>query len=79
MTPRSTAKIRPQAYQALHQFKSELAEELGINPHYRTGYWGNVSWRDCVAPQGQQVRQMIAAAERELLRQGPFSSTTKAK
>ena len=36
-------KVIPQAYQALNQFKYEVAAELGINPEYKTGYWGNIT------------------------------------
>jgi len=30
----------PEAAQAMDRFKYEMAEELGINPEYKTGYWG---------------------------------------
>ena len=62
-------KVIPQAYQALNQFKYEVAAELGINPEYKTGYWGNITSRECGAVGGHMVRRMIAAAEQELLRQ----------
>ena len=29
-------KVIPQAFQALNQFKYEVASELGINPEYKT-------------------------------------------
>ena len=65
----SNQKVIPQAYQALNQFKYEVAAELGINPEYKTGYWGNITSRECGAVGGHMVRRMIAAAEQELLRQ----------
>lgn len=64
----SNIKVVPQAYQALNQFKYEVANELGINPEYKTGYWGNISSRECGAVGGHMVRRMIALAEQELLR-----------
>ncbi|HHT73466.1 MAG TPA: alpha/beta-type small acid-soluble spore protein [Firmicutes bacterium] len=66
---RSNQQVIPQAYQALNQFKYEVAAELGINPEYKTGYWGNITSRECGAVGGHMVRRMIAAAEQELLRQ----------
>lgn len=65
----SNQRLVPQAYQALNQFKYEVAAELGINPEYKTGYWGNISSRECGAVGGHMVRRMIAAAEQELVRQ----------
>ena len=62
-------KVIPQAYQALNQLKYEVASELGINPEYKTGYWGNITSRECGAVGGHMVRRMIAVAEQELLRQ----------
>lgn len=64
----SNVKVVPHAYQALNQFKYEVANELGINPEYKTGYWGNISSRECGSVGGHMVRRMIALAEQELLR-----------
>lgn len=33
-------KVIPEAAQAMEQFKYEVASELGINPEYKSGYWG---------------------------------------
>ncbi|MBO8126034.1 MAG: alpha/beta-type small acid-soluble spore protein [Firmicutes bacterium] len=57
------------AYKALEQFKYEVANELGINKEYQTGYWGNISSRECGAVGGHMVRRMIAAAEQSLIEQ----------
>ena len=62
----SNIKVVPHAYQALNQFKYEVANELGINPEYKTGYWGNISSRECGSVGGHMVRRMIALAEQEL-------------
>lgn len=72
----SNIKVVPQAFQALNQFKYEVANELGINPEYKTGYWGNISSRECGSVGGHMVRRMIALAEQELLRGQPFTNTT---
>jgi len=68
----SNIKVVPHAYQALNQFKYEVANELGINPEYKTGYWGNISSRECGSVGGHMVRRMIALAEQELLRGQSF-------
>lgn len=68
----SNTKLIPQAYQALNQFKYEVANELGINPEYKTGYWGNISSRECGAVGGHMVRRMIYMAEQELLKGQSF-------
>lgn len=63
----SNITVVPEAYQALNQFKYEVANELGINPEYKTGYWGNISSRECGSVGGHMVRRMIAVAEQQLL------------
>lgn len=62
-------KVIPQAAQAMDKFKYEVASELGINPEYKSGYWGNISSRECGAVGGHMVRRMIAAAEQSLTNQ----------
>lgn len=61
--------IIPQSYNAMDQFKVEVASELGINPEYKSGYWGNIPARECGAVGGHMVRRMIAAAEQSLIEQ----------
>jgi len=65
----SKRKLVPQAYNALNQFKYEVAQELNINPEYKTGYWGNITSRECGAVGGHMVRRMIASAEQALANQ----------
>lgn len=65
----SNQRLVPQAYNALNQFKYEVATELNINPEYKSGYWGNISSRECGAVGGHMVRRMIAAAEQALVDQ----------
>ncbi len=57
------------AGRGLENFKYEIATELGINQEYKTGYWGNISSRECGAVGGHMVRRMIAAAEQSLINQ----------
>lgn len=67
----NTLKTNPQVYQALNQFKYEVASELGINPEYKTGYWGNITSRECGAVGGHMVRRLIAMAEQQLFTSSP--------
>lgn len=67
-------KVVPEAFQAMNQFKYEVATELGINPEYKTGYWGNISSRECGSVGGHMVRRMIAAAEQELIKGQSFTN-----
>jgi len=65
----SNKPLVAQAYNALEQFKYEVANELGINSEYKTGYWGKNSSSECGAVGGHMVRRMIAAAEQSLIDQ----------
>lgn len=56
----------PEAAQAMEEFKYETAAELGDNPEYQSGYWGNTSCRECGAVGGHMVRHMISEAEGSL-------------
>ncbi|MCK9525320.1 MAG: alpha/beta-type small acid-soluble spore protein [Limnochordia bacterium] len=67
--------LAPEATEAMNVFKYEMASELGINPAYETGYWGNISSRECGAVGGQMVRRMLAEAENSLNQnEGGFKS-----
>jgi hypothetical protein len=72
----SNQKLVPQAYNALNQFKYEVAQELNINPEYKTGYWGNITSRECGAVGGHMVRKMIASAEQALASQATALGST---
>jgi small acid-soluble spore protein D (minor alpha/beta-type SASP) len=56
----------PEATEAMNVFKYEMATELGINPVYESGYWGNISTREGGTVGGHTVRRMIAEAEQSL-------------
>lgn len=64
------------AARGLDNFKYEVATELGINPEYKSGYWGNISSRECGAVGGHMVRRMIAAAEQSLVSQAAANVST---
>ena len=49
-------------------------KELNINPEYKTGYWGNITSRECGAVGGHMVRKMIASAEQALANQATQTS-----
>jgi len=72
----SNQKLVPQAINALNQFKYEVAQELNINPEYKTGYWGNITSRECGAVGGHMVRKMIASAEQALASQATSLGNT---
>ncbi|HBG02272.1 MAG TPA: acid-soluble spore protein [Firmicutes bacterium] len=63
---KKNAVLVPEATQAMNKLKYEMAAELGINPEYESGYWGNISSRECGAVGGHMVRRMIAEAESSL-------------
>lgn len=66
---RNTLMVK-EAYQALEQFKYEVARELNINTQPIQGdYWGYMTSRDCGAVGGHMVKRMIEAAERSLANQ----------
>ncbi len=65
----------PEASKAMHQFKYELAREVGVENQIQNDYWGHVSSRDCGAVGGGMVRQMIHTIEQEIAQQGSPSQT----
>ncbi len=81
---KSNRVLVPQAAEALHSFKYEIANELGISAP-QGGYWGNLSSRDCGAVGGNMVRKMISYAESQLssnasaVSSQPLSGNTNAK
>lgn len=65
---RNQPLIREAGY-GLENLKYETAEELAINPEWKTGYWGGIAAKECGAVGGHMVRRMIAAAEQSLINQ----------
>ncbi|WP_083189919.1 alpha/beta-type small acid-soluble spore protein [Orenia metallireducens] len=58
--------LNPMAMQALDKFKLEAATELNISNEYKSGYWGNITSRECGAVGGQMVKKMIQSYEDQL-------------
>ncbi|WP_134117176.1 alpha/beta-type small acid-soluble spore protein, partial [Orenia marismortui] len=42
------------------------ATELNINNEYKSGYWGNITSRECGSVGGQMVKKMIESYENQL-------------
>ncbi|PRX20604.1 small acid-soluble spore protein alpha/beta type [Orenia metallireducens] len=62
----SNRVLNPMAMQALDKFKLEAATELNISNEYKSGYWGNITSRECGSVGGQMVKKMIQAYEDQL-------------
>ncbi|OEF95602.1 alpha/beta-type small acid-soluble spore protein [Desulfuribacillus alkaliarsenatis] len=58
--------VVPEAYQALDQFKYEVASELGIQTP-QNGYWGTMTSRDCGAVGGNITRKLVQLGEQQLM------------
>ena len=59
----------PLARQAMDQFKYDVASDLGIDDSYKSGYWGNISARECGAVGGHMVQKMIYQQMEKLAQQ----------
>ena len=55
----------PEAKSGLDQFKHEIANEIGVQIP-TTGYWGNMTSRDCGSVGGYMVKRMVESYERNL-------------
>jgi hypothetical protein len=55
----------PEAKKGLSQFKYEVANEIGVNVP-DSGYWGNMTSRECGSVGGYMVKKMVEAYERNL-------------
>ena len=58
--------LNPNAIQAMDKFKLEAAQELNISDEYQSGYWGNMTSRECGSVGGQMVKKMIQQYEDQL-------------
>lgn len=58
-------------HSVLDEFKYEIADELGLTPQIKNGYWGNLSASDCGKVGGRiggsMVKAMIKRAEESLI------------
>ncbi|AGB41248.1 small, acid-soluble spore protein, alpha/beta type [Halobacteroides halobius DSM 5150] len=55
----SNRLLNPEALKAMDKFKLEAAKELNVSQDYKSGYWGNMTSRECGAVGGQMVKKMI--------------------
>ncbi|SDC73541.1 MULTISPECIES: alpha/beta-type small acid-soluble spore protein [unclassified Candidatus Frackibacter] len=62
----SNQLVNPMARQALDKFKMEAAQELNIRDDYKSGYWGNLTSRECGAVGGQMVKKMIEYTQNQM-------------
>lgn len=57
--------VIPEAKRGLDQFKQEIANEIGVQIP-SSGYWGNMTSRECGSVGGYMVKRMVEAYERDL-------------
>ena len=70
----SNQLLNPQAMQAMDKFKLEAAQELNISDEYKSGYWGNLTSRECGSVGGQMVKEMINDYENELANNADYTN-----
>lgn len=58
-------KVVPEAKHGLDNFKYEIASEIGVRPP-DSGYWGNMTSRECGSVGGFMVKKMVESYERNL-------------
>lgn len=69
--------VNPMAMKAMDKFKQEAAQELNVSDEYKSGYWGNMTSRECGAVGGQMVKKMVEEMENQLADGGTISAKTK--
>ena len=75
MGSKGNRQLVPQAKKQLNQMKYEIANELNIPSHAtQTGYWGDLTCKQCGSVGGEMVKRMIAAAENTLANGATMSS-----
>jgi hypothetical protein len=65
----SNKLLNPIAKQAMDKFKLEVAESLNISNDYKSGYWGNLTSRECGSVGGEMVKRMIQDYENKIANQ----------
>ena len=67
MGSKGNRQLVPQAKKQLNQMKYEIANELNIPSHAtQTGYWGDLTCKQCGSVGGEMVKRMIAAAGKHI-------------
>jgi hypothetical protein len=59
----SNQLLNPNAIKAMDKFKMEAAQELNVSDDYKSGYWGNMTSRECGSVGGQMVKKMVQQYE----------------
>ncbi|GAB6098338.1 alpha/beta-type small acid-soluble spore protein [Halanaerocella petrolearia] len=62
----SNRLLNPMAKKALDKMKVEAAQELNVSDEYKSGYWGNLTSRECGSVGGQMVKKMIEDYEKNM-------------
>jgi len=65
----SNRLLNPVAKEAMDKFKLEVAEGLNISNDYKSGYWGNLTSRECGSVGGEMVKRMIQDYENKIANQ----------
>ncbi|MGI6603489.1 MAG: alpha/beta-type small acid-soluble spore protein [bacterium] len=72
---RGATHVVPEAWQAMNNWKYEIARELGVDSNIQNGYWGNVSSRDAGSVGGHMTRKMVEMAQQQLAAKTPPTTT----
>ena len=72
---RGANHVVPEAWDAMNQWKYEVARELGVDTNIQNGYWGNVASRDAGSVGGHMTRKMVEMAQQQLA--SKYTPTTK--
>ncbi|WP_027340512.1 alpha/beta-type small acid-soluble spore protein [Halonatronum saccharophilum] len=62
----SNRLVNPMAKEAMDKFKLEVASSLNISNDYQSGYWGNMTSRECGSVGGEMVKKMVEQYENQL-------------
>ncbi len=62
----SNKLVNPMAREAMDNFKLEVAQSLDISNDYQSGYWGNMTSRECGSVGGEMVKKMVEDYENKI-------------
>ena len=65
MTNTRNKKAVPGSKHGLDSFKYEVAREIGVKPP-ESGYWGNMTSKECGSVGGFMVKKMVESYEKNL-------------
>ena len=73
----SNRLVNPMAREAMDNFKLEVAQSLDISNDYQSGYWGNMTSRECGSVGGEMVKQMVEDYENKIANNNPTTNYTQ--